>query len=169
MTAIEFNRQLTSLQSYLKLFAKQLTANEDDAKDLLQETCLKALLYRDKFVNNENFRAWVHTIMKNIFINNYRRAKRSKIVVDQTDNLHYLSNGVESFDTNPESMYRVKELKKSIQEIDKDFRRAFEMYNDGYKYKEITDELNLNIGTVKSRIFYIRKKLMENLSDYKLS
>ena len=169
MTAIEFNYQLTSLQSYLKLFAKQLTANEDDAKDLLQETYLKALLYRDKFVNDENFKAWVYTIMKNIFINNYRRAKRSKTFIDQTDNLYYLSNGVESFDTNPESMYRVKELEESIQGIDKDFRRAFEMYNDGYKYKEITDELNLNIGTVKSRIFYIRKKLMENLSDYKPS
>lgn len=166
MTALEFNYKLTGLQNYLHIFAKQLTGNEDDANDLLQETYLKALVYREKYVNHNNFKAWVYTIMKNIFINNYRRHKKTKTIVDQTDNMYFLNSGAEDRASNPESILTEKELKKGLEAIDSDFRRAFDMYNDGYKYKEIADELDLTIGTVKSRIFYSRKKLMENLKEY---
>lgn len=166
MTAIEFNYQLTSLQKYMEVFARQLTGNEDDAKDLTQETYVKALIYRDKFVNNSNLKAWVYTIMKNIFINNYRRNKKAKTIIDQTDNLYFLNSYVEERHFSPESMMAAKELQAGIEALDKDFRRAFDMYNDGYKYKEIADDLGLTIGTVKSRIFYSRKKLMESLKEY---
>lgn len=166
MTAIEFNYQLTGLQKYLIIFAKQLTRNEDDAHDLLQETFLKALTYRDKYVVQNNFKAWVYTIMKNIFINNYRRNKKAKTIIDQTDNLYFMNYNKQSKDTNPESILATKELQHGINKLDSDFRRAFDMYNDGYKYKEIADDLDLTIGTVKSRIFYSRKKLMENLREY---
>ena len=81
MTTIEFNSSLTKLQGNLEAFAKQLTGNEDDAKDLMQETFLKALVYREKYVNHNNFKAWVYTIMKNIFINNYRRTKKAKTII----------------------------------------------------------------------------------------
>jgi RNA polymerase sigma-70 factor (ECF subfamily) len=124
------------------------------------------LVYREKYVNQNNFKAWVYTIMKNIFINNYRRNKKARTIIDQTDNLYYLNNGPELRETNPESMLAAKELQKGIDGLDKDFRRAFDLYNEGYKYKEIADDLNLTIGTVKSRIFYSRKKLMENLKEY---
>jgi RNA polymerase sigma-70 factor, ECF subfamily len=166
MTSIEFNYKLTALQKYLEVFAKQLTKNDDDAKDLLQETFLKALTYREKFVNESNFKAWVYTIMKNIFINNYRRNKKARTIIDQTDNLFHINSGTHDTEFNPESVIATKELTKGIESLDKDFRRAFDMYNEGYKYKEIADDLNLTIGTVKSRIFYSRKKLMENLSEY---
>ncbi len=166
MTAIEFNYKLTGLQNYLRIFAKQLTGNEEDANDLLQETYLKALVYREKYVNHNNFKAWVYTIMKNIFINNYRRHKKIRTIVDQTDNMYFLNSGAEDRASNPESILTEKELKKGFDTIDSDFRRAFDMYNEGYKYKEIAEDLNLTIGTVKSRIFYSRKKLMENLSEY---
>jgi RNA polymerase sigma factor (sigma-70 family) len=166
MTAIEFNYQLTGLQKYLIIFAKQLTRNEDDAHDLLQETFLKALTYREKYVVQNNFKAWVYTIMKNIFINNYRRNKKAKTIIDQTDNLYFMNYNKQSKETNPESIMATKELQKGINQLDADFRRAFDMYNEGYKYKEIADDLNLTIGTVKSRIFYSRKKLMDNLREY---
>ena len=166
MTTIEFNYNLTALQKYLEIFARQLTGNEDDAKDLLQETFLKALLNRDKYVNQNNFKAWVYTIMKNIFINNYRRAKKSRTFIDQTDNLYHINSVNNDTEFNPESSIATKELTKGIESLDKDFRRAFDMYNDGYKYKEIADDLNLTIGTVKSRIFYSRKKIMETLKEY---
>lgn len=169
MTAIEFNYHLTGLQKYLEVFAKQLTGNEDDAKDLLQETFLKALIYREKYVNQNNLKAWVYTIMKNIFINNYRRNKKARTIIDQTDNLYFINASGDSRETNPESMLAVQELEKGIHALDSDFRRAFDMYNEGYKYKEIADDLNLTIGTVKSRIFYSRKKLMENLKEYQPS
>ncbi|PKP47874.1 MAG: RNA polymerase subunit sigma [Bacteroidetes bacterium HGW-Bacteroidetes-1] len=166
MTAIEFNYKLTGFQNYLEVFAKQLTRNDDDAKDLLQETFLKALIYREKFVNESNFKAWVFTIMKNIFINNYRRNKKARTIIDQTDNLYYINSGTLDTEFNPELIVATKELTQGIESLDKDFRRAFDMYNEGYKYKEIADDLNLTIGTVKSRIFYSRKKLMANLSEY---
>ncbi|NOU47616.1 MAG: RNA polymerase sigma factor [Bacteroidales bacterium] len=166
MTAIEFNYQLTGLQKYLIIFAKQLTRNEDDALDLLQETFLKALTYRDKYVVQNNFKAWVYTIMKNIFINNYRRNKKAKTIIDQTDNLYFMNYNKQSKETNPESILATQEIQGGINKLDVEFRRAFDMYNEGYKYKEIADDLDLTIGTVKSRIFYSRKKLMENLREY---
>jgi RNA polymerase sigma-70 factor (ECF subfamily) len=104
--------------------------------------------------------------MKNIFINNYRRNKKAKTIIDQTDNLYFMNYNKQSKDTNPESILATKELQHGINKLDSDFRRAFDMYNDGYKYKEIADDLDLTIGTVKSRIFYSRKKLMENLREY---
>lgn len=166
MTAIEFNYKLTSLQDSLVSFAHKLTANEDDAMDLLQETYVKALTYKDKFVRHNNFKAWVYTIMKNTFINNYRRNKRANTFLDSTPNYYHLNNSVQADHTRPDTVLSVKELEKEIKSLDAEYRRAFEMYNEGYKYKEIAEELNLSIGTVKSRIFFIRKKLAENLKDY---
>ena len=166
MTTIEFNSNLTSLQKNLEAFAKQLTGNEDDAKDLTQETFLKALIYREKYVNHNNFKAWVYTIMKNIFINNYRRTKKAKTIIDQSEDLYYLNISNSHTDTDPESILNAIELEKGIKTLDEEFRRAFDMYNDGYKYKEIADSLHLTIGTVKSRIFYSRKKLMNQMKEY---
>lgn len=166
MTAIELNYNLTGLQHYLGVFAKRLTGNEEDAKDLLQETNLKVLIHREKFVVQDNFKAWVCTIMRNIFINNYRRSKKTKTIIDQTSNLFFLNLGNEERENNPEVMHNVRELLQGINRLNKDFRRAFDMYNEGYKYKEIAKELNLTIGTVKSRIFYSRKKLMDDMKEY---
>ncbi len=169
MTAIEFNYKLTSLQAYLRYFALKLTSNEDDAQDLLQETYLKALTNREKFSYQTNMKAWLYTIMKNIFINNYRRNKRANTFLDSTDDLYFLNNTVEERNANPETIYSTKELESEIQNIDSDYRKAFEMFNMGYKYKEIADALNLSIGTVKSRIFFIRKRLSENLKEYSMN
>lgn len=166
MTTIEFNNSLTSLQTNLEAFARQLTGNEDDAKDLTQETYLKALIYKERYVNHNNFRAWVYTIMKNIFINNYRRNKKVKTIIDEGKDLYSLSISNSNTDTDPESILSSIELERGIKMLDKDFRRAFDMYNEGYKYKEIADYLHLTIGTVKSRIFYSRKKLMSQLSEF---
>ena len=166
MTTTEFNNNLTALQKNLEAFARQLTGNEDDAKDLMQETFLKALIYKEKYVNHNNFKAWVYTIMKNIFINNYRRTKKANTIIDQSEDLYYLNISNINTDTDPQSIINSMELERGIKMLDEDFRRAFDMYNDGYKYKEIADCLHLTIGTVKSRIFYSRKKLMNQLSEF---
>jgi RNA polymerase sigma factor (sigma-70 family) len=166
MTAIEFNYQLTGLSSNLERFALSLTANREDAKDLLQETFAKAISYRDKFMDNTNLKAWTFTIMKNTFINNYRRASKANTTFDNTDDLFYLNLKKESHSDSPESEYTTKEINKAIDELEDEFRIPFLMHTQGYKYKEIADELELKIGTVKSRIFFTRKKLMEKLSDF---
>ncbi len=166
MTAMEFNYQLTNLSGNLERFALSLTSNMEDAKDLLQETFLKAISYRDKFEDNTNLKAWTFTIMKNTFINNYRRAVKSNTTFDHTDDLYFLNLKQESGYNNPDSNISTKEIEKKINLLEDEFRVPFLMHTQGYKYKEIADKLDLKIGTVKSRIFFTRKKLMESLKDY---
>lgn len=166
MTAMEFNYQLTGLKSNLERFALSLTQNMEDSKDLLQETYVKAIAYRDKFVDHTNLKAWTFTIMKNTFINNYRKSVKANTTFDNTDDLYYLNLSKESASDSPESSYSTMEIEKEINSLEDEFRVPFMMHVKGYKYKEIAEKLDLKIGTVKSRIFFTRKKLMEALKDY---
>lgn len=166
MTAIEFNNQVLSFRKALKYFALNLTMNDEDAKDLLQETILKAFTYRDKFVEKTNLKAWLYTIMKNTFINNYRRAVKTNTIIDQTKELYYINIPQTSGFASPESMYSLKEMSQVVDSLEADYKVPFTMFLEGFKYKEIADELNLPIGTVKSRIFIARQKLMQILKDY---
>ncbi len=166
MTAVEFNNKIISFEKSLERFALSLTNNTEEAKDLVQETYLKALTYRNKFVHYTNLKAWLFTIMKNTFINNYRKAARENTTVDQTPDLYYLNSTSDGVSISPDSNYAEKEIVKKIEDLDDDFKVPFKMHTSGFKYKEIADELNLKIGTVKSRIFFTRKKLMEQLQDY---
>ena len=165
MTAVEFNHQLTSLEEALERFAMSLTMNREDANDLVQETYLKALTYREKFMNNTNLKAWVYTIMKNSFINNYRRTARENTTFDNTKDLYYLNNSNLGNESSPETTLSVSEIQAHIDKLDDDLRIPFQMHQEGYKYKEIADEMNLKIGTVKSRIFFSRKKLMDVIEN----
>jgi RNA polymerase sigma factor (sigma-70 family) len=166
MTAMEFNHKLISLEPNLERFAISLTSDREKAKDLLQDTFMKAIMYRDKFEAFTNLKAWTFTIMKNTFINNYRRAVRENTTMDNTKDLYYINKPKDFGYDSPESDLSVKEIRKAIDKLEDEFRVPFEMHNAGYKYKEIADELNLKIGTVKSRIFFTRKKLMDSLKDY---
>lgn len=166
MTAIEFNHKLTSLQDNLHYFAMTLTSNTDEAKDLVQDTYVKALTNRDKFEDNTNLKAWTFTIMKNTFINNYRRSIRTNAIIDTTEDLYFLNLPKESGIPSPESQISQKDIQKRVDLLDDDQRVPFVMHTQGYKYKEIADKLQISIGTVKSRIFFGRKKLMENLKGY---
>lgn len=166
MTAVEFSNELIKMEDSLERFALSLTSNRDEAKDLLQETYLKALVYRDKFQEFTNLKAWAYTIMKNTFINNYRKAVRENTTMDHTKDLFLLNNSRSTSMEGPDSQYSFKEINKAVNALEDEFRIPFQMHTEGYKYKEIADKLNLKIGTVKSRIFFTRKKLMESLKDY---
>jgi RNA polymerase sigma-70 factor (ECF subfamily) len=167
MTTMEFNNKLISMEARLERFALSLTANREEAKDLLQETYLKALSSKDKFIEFTNFEAWAYTIMKNTFINNYRKAVRQNTIVDTTQDLYYLNNSKESNFVKPDSSVQQKEINKQINKLQDELKVPFLMHTQGFKYKEIAEHLDLKIGTVKSRIFFTRKKLMESLADYK--
>lgn len=162
-----FEQKLIDLQSNMMSFALTLTANKDDAEDLIQETTLRALNNRDKYYENVNFKGWVFTIIHNLFVNNYRRMVRSQTIIDQTENLYHLNMPQESGFTSPEGAYTVSEIQKAMDSSADEYRIPFEMHIQGYKYEEIADELKLPIGTVKSRIFFARKRLQEMLLDYK--
>ena len=166
MTAIEFNHKLLELQSNLGYFARSLTSNDEEAKDLVQDTNIKALTNMDKFQPDTNLKAWTYTIMKNTFINNYRRKVKANTIVDTTEDLYYLNTTKEAKYEAPDSNLAAEEINRNIKRLDEEQRMPFEMHNQGYKYKEIADKLDLSIGTVKSRIFFTRKKLMEKLQDF---
>jgi len=166
MTAIEFNNQLTNLRDNLHRFAYRLTTNAEEAEDLLQETMLKALSNKDKFQDKTNLKSWTFTIMKNTFINNYRRATRSQTILDTTKELHFLNVPQDSGFISPDASFSVQEIRKAINNLEIEYRKPFTMHTEGFKYKEIAEELGLPIGSVKSRIFIARKKLMSMLQDY---
>ena len=163
MTTVEFQHKLMHLQKHLILFAYRLTLNNDYAQDLLQETNLKALNYCDRFEGDTNFKAWTFTIMKNTFINDYRRRIHFK-VINGNDGISIL-NQINSGETlDPDSIIESKELEKIVESIDDKLRIPFKMRHEGYKYKEIAEILNIKVGTVKSRIFIARQKLMKQLN-----
>lgn len=166
MTQLQFNSALLGLQDKLLYYALSLTSDHEKAQDLLQETFLKALVYRDKFAQNTNFKAWIYTIMKNTFINNYRRNVKSKNTFDGTNNDFHLKSSKDKSYPSPESIYSSKEITKCINALEDEYKVPFNMFLDGYKYKEIAEDLNLPLGTVKSRIFFTRKKLEKSLKDY---
>ena len=158
--------ELLRLQKNMYNFAYSLTLNSEDADDLLQDTSLRVLDNQEKFAENTNFKGWVLTVMKNIFINNYRKIVRNQTMIDQTEDLYHLNVSQESSLITPDSLCVMNELIDGIEHLPEEFRTPFQMHIDGYKYEEIAQELNLPIGTVKSRIFAIRKKLKTILADY---
>ena len=166
MTAHEFNNSLIQMKSNLQRFAMSLTSDRDSALDLVQDTYLKAITYKEKFVDYTNLKAWVFTIMKNTFINNYRRNVKENTIIDGTQDLYYLNMPHDKGFVSPESNYAHDEIEKAIDSLNDEFRIPFRMHVEGYKYHEIADKLGLKIGTVKSRIFFTRQKLMLILKDY---
>lgn len=162
-----FRDKVIGLQGNLLSFAYQLTSNREEAEDLLQDTTLKAHDNQDKYVDNVNFKGWIFTIMRNIFINNYRQTVRKATVIDQTEDLYHLNVCQDSGFTTPEGSYAVKEISSVINSFEDDLRQPFNMFVAGYKYNEISEKLGLPLGTVKSRIFMARKCLREQLGDYR--
>ena len=166
MNAMQFQKRLLGLQENMMNFALSLTANRDDAQDLLQDTTLKVLDNKDKFIDNINFKGWVLTVMRNIFINNYYKIVRSQTVIDQSVDLYNLHVINESgFDT-PDGAYDIQEITRAIDQLSNELKTPFSMYISGYKYNEIADKLNVPLGTVKSRIFFARKELQKELEDF---
>ncbi len=162
MTAIEFNYHINMFNDKLKGFALSLTNNQEDAKDLLQETIFRAIKYRDKYTSKTNLKAWLYTIMRNIFINNYRRNSKTRIILDSSEE-KYLRSQKAATQTSIISNLAHQDILKLIEKLDSSLREAFTRYVEGYKYKEISDELGIPIGTVKSRIFSARKILMSQI------
>ena len=167
MKSLSFTKDLVGVQDELLRFAYKLTTDREEANDLLQETSLKALDNEDKYTPDTNFKGWMYTIMRNIFINNYRKVVRDQTFVDQTDNLYHLNLPQDGSSESTERAYDLKEMHRVVNKLPKEYRVPFAMHVSGFKYREIAEKLNLPLGTVKSRIFFTRQKLQEELKDFR--
>lgn len=166
MSVINFQSEVKTATVVLKPHAMRLTRDVHDAEDLIQETIIRALTNEDKFQEGTNIRAWLFTIMKNIFINDYRKKSKRNTVIDTTDNLYYL-NASTTISNAGERSFVMNDIKNALMKISNELRVPFLMHYKGYKYNEIAEQLNLPLGTVKSRIFFARKELKDLLTaDY---
>ena len=166
MKSLSFRKDLIGVQEELLRFAYKLTTNREEANDLLQETSLKALDNEEKYVPDTNFKGWMYTIMRNIFINNYRKIVRDQTFVDQTDNYYHLNLPQDSGFMSTEGAYDLKEMHRIVNALPKEYKVPFSMHVSGFKYSEIADKLGLPLGTVKSRIFFTLQRLQQELKDF---
>ncbi len=166
MANVEFNRLLLQHADFLKPFAVNLTRDTEAANDLYQETLYKALANQDKYNVGTNIKAWLFTIMRNIFINNYRRKAKQKTIFDNSPNEFLINQKQATVANAAESDMRIKEINKAITQLPEIFRTPFLLYFDGYKYNEIAEALHEPLGTIKSRIHFARKLLKEQISRY---
>ncbi|MCR9102148.1 MAG: RNA polymerase sigma factor [Phaeodactylibacter sp.] len=161
----QIQEQLDSISSSLRAFSLKLTGNPVDAEDLYQDTAVRIITNADKYRQGTNFKAWAVTIMRNIFINNYRKKVRRNMIIDQTPNNYYLNSGDKTVENDGENNVAYKELMKMVNSLPEDFCRPFMMAYQGYKYDEIAEQLGSPLGTIKSRIFFARKKLQKMYAE----
>ena len=167
MTAIEFTNQVQTLSYSLKPVALNLTRDLDDAKDLIQETLVKALQNKEKFKAGTNLKAWLYTIMRNSFINNYNKITKRSTTLDNTDQITFMSTDDRFVAHNgATASFALSDINRAIEHLNEEYRTPFMMYYTGYKYLEIADKLQIPIGTVKNRIHIARKELKEMLRVY---
>lgn len=166
MSQPEFNEMLLTNADFLKPFAINLTRDSEAANDLYQETLYKALANRDKYHVGTNIRAWLFTIMRNIFINDYRRKAKQKTIFDSTAGDFLLQSKGPVVSNTAETDMRLKDIRKAIRELPEIFKTPFLLYFEGYKYNEIADVLQEPLGTIKSRIHFARKLLKEQISRF---
>lgn len=166
MSRREFGVLITTHESFLLQLAMKLTKSFDDAHDLIQETYFKALKSSHKFQEGTNIKGWLFTIMRNTFINGYRKKKNQRTFVDETESNFYIDSNEHLKSSTTESTVDREYILKQINSVEKTYVEAFMLHFNGYKYEEIAEKLNIPLGTVKSRIFLARKKMMSKLKDY---
>ncbi len=160
-----FGSDIMQYEQLLRPFAFNLTHSKEATEDLLQDTFYRALANKEKFSEGTNIKAWLFTIMRNIFINNYRRSKKSNTVTDTSENQYLLNSTFKTERNGSENSFLAEDIAKAMKEVSTDFTEPFMMYFNGYHYQEIADKLNLPLGTVKSRIFFARKELQARLKS----
>jgi len=164
MAFFEFNKLLLNNADFLKPFAINLTKDAEDAKDLYQETLYRALVNQEKYNIGTNIKAWLFTIMRNIFINDYRKKAKQQTVLDSSPNDQLINTNQSVGSNNAESSINLKDIRNAIQRLPDIFKTPFTLFFEGYKYHEISYVLKEPLGTVKSRIHFARKLLKDQIS-----
>lgn len=166
MTKIEFNHLVLKHADSLRSYALQFTRDVEDSNDLIQDTILKAVTYSSKFKEGTNLKGWLYTIMKNTFINNYRRMVKSNGFIDKSDEISNYNLAYSATKNQGENWFVMSDIKNALAKLSPEYYVPFNMYFEGYRYHEISDHLEIPIGTVKTRIHMARKLLKSKLKVY---
>jgi RNA polymerase sigma-70 factor (ECF subfamily) len=166
MSTADFDQILIKNTEFLRPFAFTLTRDQESAKDLVQETLFRALANKEKYNIGTNIKAWMYTIMRNIFINNYRRKAKQQTIFDHTANDFLLDTNQVAVTNEAIATLNMKEVQEAIHKLPEIFRNPFLLYFDGYKYHEIADMLKEPLGTIKSRIHFARKLLKTQIERH---
>jgi len=160
------NHQICSHQRALERFAMKFTGNRSDADDLVQDTIMRALSFADLYKEGTNLRAWLYTIMKNTFINNFRKETKCKKIMDSVGNLSSCHLADCASTNQGENKFIHDDITIALRNLDTTYSGPFIKHCDGYKYQEIADELNIPMGTVKTRIHVAKQILQNSLKMY---
>ncbi len=156
--------QIQTIASKLSGFAISLTKNPYDASDLIQDTIVKALTNKDKFKEDTNLKAWMSTIMKNTFLSDRIKLSNKKPHYEIDEHGYLLNHKID--DASSEATFINEDIENAMSVIKDDLKDVFLMHYEGYKYEEISETLQIPLGTVKNRIHLARKHLQKNLAQY---
>ena len=168
MLNLNFESLITDHATSMKMYALHFTHDEQDADDLVQDTVLKAITYREKFQEGTNIKGWLYTIMKNTFINNYRRVMKTSGVITQSEEITPANLFFSATENRGEKQFVMDDIQEAMDKLSEDYYVPFTMYFEGYKYQEIADHLGIPIGTIKTRIHVARRLLKKSLKSYAL-
>ena len=166
MNKNEFNALVMRQSSTLKMYALHFTRDQEDANDLVQDTILKAITYSDKFKEGTNLKGWLYTIMKNTYINNYRRFVKVSSLVTTSDEISSANLVYSATKNQGESKFVIDDIRYALNKLPREYNIPFTMYFEGHKYHEIAEHLEMPIGTVKTRIHVARNILKRSLKAY---
>jgi RNA polymerase sigma factor (sigma-70 family) len=163
MMASEFTNQLVQARPNLRALTYRFTRDPEESSDLVQDTILKALMYKDKFRENRNLKGWLFTIMRNTFINKYRKNQHEAISRGQASEVGLLNAEDTHTFNGPGTSLEYHDVWGQVNTIREELLVPFKMHLSGYKYQEIAEHQNIPIGTVKNRIFHARKEIQKKL------
>lgn len=167
MENLTLNHQICTHQSCLEKFAFSFTKDVENANDLVQDTLIKAIRYHHLYKAGTNLRGWLFTIMRNTFINDYRRDGRKNALIQTSDDLSSFQLKQSAAKNYGEGKFVMEDINKAMARLQPEYSGPFLRYFEGYKYHEIAEELSIPIGTVKTRIHMARQFLKNELKMYK--
>lgn len=169
MENMTLNNEICNHRSCLETFAMKFTNDVEDANDLVQDTIIKAIRYHEMYKQGTNLRGWLYTIMKNTFINDYRRGSKRNALIQTSEDLSSFQLLGSAQTNKGENKFMMDDINKALAKLQPEYSGPFLRYFEGYKYHEIAEELNIPIGTVKTRIHMARQILKEQLKMYRNS
>ncbi|WP_313263174.1 RNA polymerase sigma factor [Sphingobacterium sp.] len=165
MSNSNLNLLVEEKRSLLKHFAGKFTNDPDEKEDLIQETLIRALKSIDDFIRHPKLMSWLYVIMKNVYINQYRKAKR----INDIHETYIVLENTNTIETNKsDNKFIADDIEKAMCSLSEENYQVFQLFLEGYKYHEIASYFGMPEGTIKTRIHMTRKKLQKQLKIYRL-